>query len=168
MYALSYVSYYFQLWCTNALLMLIYILSYAWSDYPWQHCWQAVFGLFAEVMHEMRSPGRHVLQNNPVCWHGLQHPQHQICQLTMSACHLDPCWSFHSPGCLQFNYFTHENNVCSHVQSRMGFLDKLLLRLPIDLHSILGTAMQQSTRMGQAETHCKQWRISQSIHVLEL
>lgn len=25
----------------------------------------AVFGLFAEVMHEMRSPGHHVLQNNP-------------------------------------------------------------------------------------------------------
>lgn len=54
----------------------------------------------------------------------------------------------------------------SRPQPEGGFLDKLLLRLPIDLHSILGTAaMQASTRIGQAETHCKQWHISQSIHV---
>lgn len=42
----------------------------------------------------------------------------------------------------------------SRPQPEGGFLDKLLLRLPIDLHSILGTAaMQASTRIGQAETH---------------
>ena len=87
-----------------------------WSDSPWQHCWQAVFGLFAEVMHEMNSPGHHVLQNNPHRWHGLQHAptpnlpntKKSPSKLPMSAesaCHLlDPHTRMPAILCMRITY----------------------------------------------------------------
>ena len=123
----NYVWYVWYVWCIllfSALqVQIVYILSYPWSDYL-VAALLAVLCLFAEVMHEMRSPGHHVLPNNPHRWHGLQHAptpnlpntKKSLSKLPMSACHLDPFRSTHQDAC----NLMHENNVCSHVQSGRG------------------------------------------------